>query len=455
MNESPASGATGTTDASSGRGNGRGGGRNGRGRGRGNGRGRRNNDRTPASRLFKGNTEGMNGHVFQCYTECSDKKQFSKTVEALGEYVAKNMKYPGDMSPLTKSTTPKTPKLPRPKALTDEQKKDSVADAIWALELKAYIARRDYLEGNLKSAYVIIWGQCSEPMRAKLRSLDDHESKSESSDCVWLLKEIKAITYQFEGQRYVFLSIDDAHANFYKYKQGFDEPIADYLHNFQSRVEVLEHYGGSVGHDPTLLKSVDDPTSPKGTDTCKKLARNRALAIAFLKRADQRRFGTLWTDLENQYTRGNDQYPTDLTAAYSLLVNYKTSQVTNQGRYRPPHGNTEEAAATTQTELGMTFAQTTAPIAGLDGVLHAHITCFECSRKGHYATTCPSASTGAQVQLFQVMGVDNADATNPPVYDFTFTQNRAGIGLIPPTWILLDSQSTVSVFNNEHFLTNI
>jgi hypothetical protein len=40
----------------------------------------------------------MNGHVFQCFNECEDKKQFSKTVEALGEYIAKRLKYPGDMA---------------------------------------------------------------------------------------------------------------------------------------------------------------------------------------------------------------------------------------------------------------------------------------------------------------------------------------------------------------------
>jgi hypothetical protein len=39
----------------------------------------------------------MNGHVFQCFNECEEKKHFSKTVEALGEYSAKKLKCPGDM----------------------------------------------------------------------------------------------------------------------------------------------------------------------------------------------------------------------------------------------------------------------------------------------------------------------------------------------------------------------
>jgi len=43
----------------------------------------------------------MNGHVFQCFNERDNKKQFSKTVEILGEYIAKNLKYPGNLAPLT------------------------------------------------------------------------------------------------------------------------------------------------------------------------------------------------------------------------------------------------------------------------------------------------------------------------------------------------------------------
>ena len=44
----------------------------------------------------------MNGHVFEFFNKCEDKKQFSKTVEALREYIAKELKYPGDMASLTK-----------------------------------------------------------------------------------------------------------------------------------------------------------------------------------------------------------------------------------------------------------------------------------------------------------------------------------------------------------------
>jgi hypothetical protein len=45
---------------------------------------------------FKGSTPDMSGNVFECYEERGDRTQFLKTLEALGEYAAKKLKYPKD-----------------------------------------------------------------------------------------------------------------------------------------------------------------------------------------------------------------------------------------------------------------------------------------------------------------------------------------------------------------------
>jgi hypothetical protein len=46
---------------------------------------------------FRGSTIDMNGHVFESYEERGDRTQFPMTLEALGEYAAKNLKYPKDL----------------------------------------------------------------------------------------------------------------------------------------------------------------------------------------------------------------------------------------------------------------------------------------------------------------------------------------------------------------------
>jgi len=103
----------------SGRGGGQGRGQSGS-RGCGNRHGSRATTTPRVCSTFKGNTEEMNGHVFQCFNKCEDKKQFLKTVEALGEYIAKKLKYPGNMAPLTKDFV--RPQIPNPTELeVDEE----------------------------------------------------------------------------------------------------------------------------------------------------------------------------------------------------------------------------------------------------------------------------------------------------------------------------------------------
>lgn len=113
----------------------------------------------------------------------------------------------------------------------------------------------------------------------------------------------------------------------------------------------------------------------------------------------------------------------------------------------------------------MTFVQTgDAPIPGRNGVLHAGITCFGCRLMGHYSDQCPTNPPNpppVTVQLFQ-HGSEVAEAPidsdkDVIVSQFTFTQFALAqaANFIPKSWILLDSQSTVSVFNNPAFLTNI
>lgn len=87
---------------------------------------------------FKGSTADMNGHVFECYEERGDRTQFPRTLEALGEYAAKTLKYPEDLKPIFRDTM-LAPTLIEPADLpTGAVKREEV---IWEAALKT-IARR-------------------------------------------------------------------------------------------------------------------------------------------------------------------------------------------------------------------------------------------------------------------------------------------------------------------------
>ena len=375
----------------------------GRGRGRGGPRGRggrsSRNSHTRIKTIFNGNTEAMNGNVFQCYGESPDKQQFTKTIEALAGYINTTMDFPKDVASICKKMQLDT--VLEPVDLNEEEAKSATKRLIWKTKVQTFVRRTDAQEKNCQSIHAVIWGQCSTAMKNKLQSLPEFANKNDTCDCVWILEEIKAITLRFEGTRYIFLSLDDARTAYYSYVQPKTQSLPDYLRHFQSLVDVLEHYNASVGEDQAFLDKAGiliDESEPDGTEgnylelkllyNLKKAAaaRNRSLALSFMKRADKTRYGTLWTDLENQYTRGTDQYPKDLTAAYNMLLNYRRQSNGNE-RQRQRLFTEGEQDEDVQTE--MSFLQNQTAVMGTDGVTHERVKCFSCNRKGHYANECP------------------------------------------------------------------
>ena len=82
----------------------------------------------------QGSTEGMNGNVFECYEEQSDRRQYAKTLEVLDRYVRKTLKYSEDLAPLFADTMA-VPMVDMPDDLDDDA--GLTMKMIFAEEVKA------------------------------------------------------------------------------------------------------------------------------------------------------------------------------------------------------------------------------------------------------------------------------------------------------------------------------
>ncbi|KAI2506981.1 hypothetical protein MHU86_7478 [Fragilaria crotonensis] len=439
--ETNVSGLTTETGRSGSRGRGgqrnRGGGRSGRGSsGRGSHR--------PRSTGFKGTTTEMNGNVFECYDEQTDRRQYAKTVEALEGYAKKSLKYAEDLATLF-ATEMQLPNLEKP--MRPGEGADETDLAIWNEDIRDYAKRKRVLRGNLAALQAVIWGQCSEAMKAKVKSLDGYAESTKNDDCEWLLKNIKAITMQFDAKHNGYISMLDATAAFLNCRQQQGQSADSYLEALKSHTDTIEYHGGTLVLNPRLAPEIKEDGSRYTDEERARIARDCTLAAALIRGSDPTRYGTLVADLANQYSKGKDEYPTDITSAYSLLVNYRTpANATYRGRNSSSAG--DQQTTTTQASnsgpegsAAMTFAQRNVT-PGTNGITHDGITCYRCNNTGHYASDCPEEQHSGS----------NASGTTLLQYGVMFTQ---GTSAIDPSWILLDSQSTISVFRNPDMLTNI
>jgi hypothetical protein len=140
----------------------RGRGRNGQRRGQNRSKQTTSNSNRTAS-IFKGHTTEMRGHVFECFSEGTKQGQFTKIVEALGEYIAKNVKNPGDMMPLTEKLV--APTIVRPPDIDDVAALSIVSFTLWKEEFTDYSKRMNIIQQNMKAVFAVIWGQHSELIR--------------------------------------------------------------------------------------------------------------------------------------------------------------------------------------------------------------------------------------------------------------------------------------------------
>ena len=183
-------------------------------------------------------------------------------------------------------------------------------------------------------------------------------------------------------------------------------------------MEAYEHFGGTIG-DTGLIKAIENPldTDHPGDvpridlDKAKEdhqvaidtltiikeflkikeayeakiraIARAETLAMMYLQRVDRKRYGDLWADLHNLYSRDDNQYPRDLGQAYLIVSNHVRER-------KAPKGNSRDNTAEDRTgpEMGVAFLQHEDLVPDSQGRTFPGIECWKCGNLGHYASSC-------------------------------------------------------------------
>ena len=367
---------------------------------------------------FKGKCKDLENHIFDA-NRYNQADEYIKTVREIAEFVGANYEHGADVrQAIEEGIKPEFTKPVKPKPAKGTTDIDETDEMIWKKEVDYYVKRLTILESNLRKTYSLVWGQCSDVMREKLEALENFDDIKSEFDVLALLVEIKTINFKFEDQKYPFGAVYYANKRFYNYKQGTDETNNEHYEKFNNLVSVVDSYGGLLGHESILISddeefsnlSQNDQKQKANIDAANARNKEKFLSFCLIAKADPVRYGDLKTNLENEYTKGNNQYPTTLTKALQLLTNYKSDK---------------KKFNKNNNKNNVSFAQRGGKNKKYDDSWHKDAMCNHCGKKGHIKPNCPDLKDDEGTNHNNVGSDDNNDDDNKSKSKASGNENKS------------------------------
>jgi hypothetical protein len=268
----------------------------------------------------EGRRDGLKDHT----------ESYNTSIKELAEYDTRIYTYGGYIS----RTVENEKIFPVPCPPYVETDAGAMVNHIWERCIDGYFKRDNKLPMNCETMYYLVLGQCSEYIRATLEGLINYEDTKRSFNVITLIKAIKGLSYQFDGQTYHYMALHQAKKRFYNLFQGREMMNTHLLDKFYTCVTIVEKFrGDTLGRDYTAINSeleaIGIVDTKKAVDThtivVSDLARVKYLAVTYISVADKTRHGRLFEDLESDFTKGSSNCSVSITSAYNVVINYKNN----------------------------------------------------------------------------------------------------------------------------------
>ena len=279
---------------------------------------------------FQGETAGLEDAIFYYGKDMNSKYVTSK--EKLLSFIGK--KYTMSESTSIDNETPSLIGFILP------EKHDKTAFELlkfweqeeWKLEIKRYSNANALLVKNLSSCYAIIWGQCSNSLKNRIKAHTLYKTTDKTKDSCSLFKIITTICNRVSTIDHVPTSFVESLYSLMG-MSGDKMSLSDYYEHFTARRKAASSIG--LTFDSTKLqahmlqaqeKKMEAGSSElaEWSKTVETNTDDEIYANIFIKQAGIR-FAECRREMYNNYTFGTDQIPVTVDDAYALLQNYEGS----------------------------------------------------------------------------------------------------------------------------------
>jgi hypothetical protein len=423
---------------------------------------------------FVGHSDDLEGYIYSIVSSKGG-VQFACTTEEIARYAGDKYSTVGSYIRFAVLTmTAQVPvRLTAPVGVETPPVVDAVDQAIFGEEIRQFVKEKAAIVAAMKGLYSLIWGQCSESLRSKLKANSGHFVISAAADSLALLTAIRSEMTGFQKRHYLPHSVHSIMREFYQISQSKDRTNQEYYNEFNNLVAAVDEYGLTIGRHPTIYREVLEeiavdhvnPTND-GIQEAEHMSKERYLAVPFILGADRIRYGIMIEEIENKDLRNRDQsskvgsYPTTVADAET-------------GKPSKPSGKQEKSMEVALATRGDT----------------RDIVCKRCGDRDHRSPNCrapnhkaetykatQTGNTGfsqlvsASVNWDSIEAADEAnnwsflsegssqgtehrsDGTTVPHKKMALSTSNNGL---PASWILLDNQSTCDIFADPKLLKNI
>ena len=140
-------------------------------------------------------------------------------------------------------------------------------DIIQAEDVKTITKRRQKLSEALKKGYATVYGQCSQEVCDKLKSMENWDGTQKEQLLHELILKVERICVGFDDHKQKVFNLVQALKTLFLYMQSKKEMLEEYGRNFKSLRDTVEAFGGSPGIHKGLTDSIVAATVTSGSPT--------------------------------------------------------------------------------------------------------------------------------------------------------------------------------------------